>query len=70
MHTFLGGLQVAKAAEAIQKIIDRQVELNEKRKKFEEDKANMQAAAHVVHVPDVCIDVEYVCGAACFLSLG
>lgn len=47
-------VQVAKAVEAIQKIVSRQAELNEKKKKYEEDKANQEANAQVVHMPDVC----------------
>jgi hypothetical protein len=46
--------QVGRAVEAINKIISRQHELSEKRKKYEEGKAQQEAAASVVHVPDVC----------------
>lgn len=41
--------------EAIQKIVSRQAELNEKKKKYEEEKANQEANAQVVHMPDVCV---------------
>lgn len=47
-------MQVGRAVDAINKIISRQQELNEKRKKYEEEKAQNEAAASVVHIPDVC----------------